>query len=183
MTSTVLSRTGKRRWCEFAIAPPTAAQTLLRLYPRTQFLCLHRACPDVIYTALHARPWGPAGSTFAPFNAACPASAATALAAYWAAHTQPLLKFETAHPGQARRIRYEDLAANPSQTASDLLEFLGLPPAEWPRLPQGQTAAPAAATGTGLPGPSGPMPASQLPEALLAQVNTLLSALAYPPVR
>lgn len=56
--TTVLAREGKRRWCEVAAPNSKAAKTFLNVYPGTRFLCLHRACPDVIRAALDASPWG-----------------------------------------------------------------------------------------------------------------------------
>jgi len=80
--TTVLAQTGKRRWCEFATAPPRSTETFLRLYPGTRIICLHRGCADVIRAALHASPWGLSGTSFAPFTAAYPGSTVAALAAY-----------------------------------------------------------------------------------------------------
>jgi hypothetical protein len=179
MIATITARAGRRRWCETAAATPAAAETFLRLFPATRFVCLHRACPDVIYAVLQASPWGLAGPAFAPYTAAHPGSTVAALAAWWAGHTAPLLAFEQDRPGACLRLRYEDLAADPGQVESDLRAFLGLggPITQLPELPDdpGQKL-----TGADAPGCAARIPAGQLPPPLLAQVNHLHTRLSYP---
>jgi hypothetical protein len=174
LLTVLLARAGKRRWCEFAAATPNSAETFLELFPRTSFLALHRACPDVIYAALHDDPWGPTGPAFAPFMSAHPASMAAALMAYWIAHAGPLIAFEQAHPGACHRVRYEDLQDG---LPSDLCTFLGLAD-----LDSGQPAwrvndqtGPASDAGT-----AAVFPAGQVPPALLAEANDLMKDLGYP---
>lgn len=172
----LLAQAGNRRWCELATASPVSAETFSQLYPGTRFLCLHRACPDVAHAALHTSPWGLAGPTFAPFNAAHPASSVAALTAYWTAHTGPLLAFEQAHPGNCRRVRYEDLATDAE--ASQIFAFLGLPdpsPGIFDRADANDRAPHAGH-------PTVPIPAAQIPAPLLAQANQLNSKLSYPPL-
>lgn len=178
MITAILVRTGARRWCETAIAQQDSAETFLRLFPETRFLCLHRLCPDVIYAALRASPWGLSGPGFAPHVAAHPASTVAAVASYWAAHTRPLLAFERAHSGACLRIRYEDLIAEPDQAASGIRTFLGLA-GEEAKLPPA-TGNDAAAVGADAPGCGAEVPVGQFPSPLLAQVNDLLARLDYP---
>jgi protein-tyrosine sulfotransferase len=177
LITSLLAQQGKRRWCEIAAAPPTAAETFLQLFPGARIVCLHRTCSEVGYAALHASSgWGVSGSVFAPFTAAYPASTAAALAAYWAANTARLLAFEQAHPEQCYRLRYEDLAAGPP---ADLLDFLNL---EIPELnaqtwADGEaTAAPSAGT------PMPEMPTDEFPRPLLAEVHEMTNRLGYPAV-
>jgi hypothetical protein len=176
----LLARTGKRRWCEFSAAPPGSTGTFGQLYPGTRFVCLHRACPDVIQAALHASPWGLASPAFAPFTAAYPGSTVAALTAYWIARTQPLLDFEDTHPDSCLRVRYEDLDADPR--AAGLFAFLGLDN------PDHGTPSPAAAAWPGTdtapvgPAPRSPFPVGQLPLPLLAHANDLTEKLGYPPL-
>jgi hypothetical protein len=178
--TTLLAREGRRRWCEIATAQPSTAETFLRLYPATRVICLHRACPDVGYAALHDNPWGLAHAGFAPFTAAYPGSTAAALVAYWAAHTAPLIAFEEAHPGQCRRLRYEDLA---SGMPLGLPSFLGLPDSPGP----GQES-PASTTANYVNGQEPAdgqvpaMPSELIPPALLMQVNERATQLGYPPI-
>jgi hypothetical protein len=179
MIATITARAGRPRWCETAAATPAAADTFLRLFPATRFLCLHRACPDVAYAVLQASPWGLSGPAFASSTAAHPASTAAALAAWWAGHTAPMLAFQQDHPGACLRIRYEDLAAGASQTERDIRAFLNLhgPVTQLPELPDdpGQKL-----TGADAPGCGADFPASQLPAPLLAHVNRLHARLGYP---
>lgn len=176
--TSMLIRTGKRRWCELAAAPPMSAETFLQIYPGTRFVCLHRACTDMVYAAIHASPWGLAGPAFAPFTATHPGSTVAALTAYWTAHAGPLVTFEEAHPEVCHRIRYEDLSAG--SQASALFAFLGL---EIPSagIPGGRDASDITAE-PGAAGCATPIPAGQIPPQLLAQANDLAGKLGYLPM-
>jgi hypothetical protein len=175
----ILAREGKRRWCEFAFAQPSAAQTFLRLFPGTQFLCLHRACPDVIYSALHAAEWGLAGAAFAPFTAAYPTSSVQALAAYWVAYTEQLIAFEESHPGISHRIRCEDLVSDP-RTAARILAFLTAADQHDSGPPRMDADTPTA--GPDAPGCGAHLPVEQIPPPLLDRVNNLMTKLGYLPL-
>lgn len=168
----LLAHEGKPRWCEIATAPPACAETFLHVYPDTRFLCLHRNCADVIRSVMRANPWGLPDHEFGAFSAIYPGRSATALAAYWTARTDSLLKFEASHPGICFRIRYEDVARDPCTAAGKLAESLGLAfHAPWP---------PADEEGddTG----DAPVPAEQIPPALRSTVDALLTRLCYPPL-
>ena len=173
--ASVLSSDGKRRWCETSSARPAYAESFLQLFPRTQVLCLHRSCPDVIKAILQANPWGLAGGTFSPFTAAYPASTAAALTAYWTACTEQLVAFEHAHRGSCLRVRYEDLAATDS--GGGLFAFLGLDPP-----PRGASGSSGIST---LPAddPQAPFPAAQIPARLLDRANSMMRELGYPFLR
>jgi Sulfotransferase family len=181
LTTVVLAREGKRRWCELARAQPSAADTFVRLFPGTRVLCLHRACPDVVYETLHASDWGLAGPAFAPFTSAHPASTVAALAAFWATHTEQLIAFEDSHPAVCRRVRYEDLVAEPDQAADSIQAFLsGGPEPAAPGAPAGrQGSAPAGSP----PAAAAPLPADQIPPLLLTWVDKLMADLGYPQLR
>jgi Sulfotransferase family len=130
MITAILAGAGRTRWCETSTARASSATAFLQLYPAARFLCLHRSCPDVIRAAIRANPWGVAGTAFVPFAAAYPASSAAAVAAYWASCTEALLEFEDAHPGECRRVRYEDLTSHPDRAAAEILGFLALSPGD-----------------------------------------------------
>jgi len=170
----VLCAEGKRRWCEISTAEPAAAKTFLQLFPATRVLCLHRSCPDVVYAAVHASPWGPAGPAIAPFVSAHPASAAAALTAYWTARAGRLLAFERAHPGACHRVRYEDLSGG---SGSGLDAFLGL---DDPVPVEPGRADASAATPTDAHDPPAGFPVGQIPPGLLEQANSLMVELGYP---
>jgi hypothetical protein len=189
MITAILARAGKRRWCETAVAFPGGAGTFLRLFPGTRFLCLHRSCPGVIRESLAASPWGLSGPAFAPFVAAYPSSTVAALAAYWAGYAGPLLDFEREHKESCCRVRHEDLMADPAGESARFTEFLDLD--EAPGLPA-PPPSPGPANGPATGEPPVPaqndvplqadLPVSQLPSALLAQVNELAARLGYPPL-
>jgi hypothetical protein len=174
--TSLCARQGKRQWCEIAAAPPSCAETFLQLYPGTKVLCLHRACADFVYAAVQASPWGLAGSAFAPFTSAHPASTVAALTAYWVAHAGPLIEFEQLHPRACRRIRYEDLAVGPHP---GLFAFLGL---EDSQPDQPGRAGTEAVVGPIAAEPTMAIPAEQIPPALLTHANDLLATLRYAPL-
>jgi hypothetical protein len=145
MITAILVRSGGTRWCETSVARATCAHTFLQMYPAARFLCLHRSCLDVIRSAILASPWGLAGTPFASFASAYPVSPAAAVAAWWAACTEPLLDFEEAKPGACHRVRYEELISHPGHTAAEVLAFLSLAPPD--------PAAPPWMTGGAEPGP------------------------------
>lgn len=177
MITALLARQGKRRWCEIATAAPDTAGTFAYLFPGTQIICLHRACPDVARAAIHASPWGLVGHEYAPFTTAHPASTAAALTAYWVARTTALLTFERAHPETCHRLRYEDLTDSPAS----LPDFLR------PRDPDPRPAAwlddEAANLDIGTSGPDTGFPVEQIPPSLLERANSLMKQLGYQPLR
>jgi len=186
IVTSILAREGKRRWCETCTAQPDVAETFLRLYPSTRFLCLYRSCGQVIRAALDASPWGMADPVLAPFIRTHPASTAAALSAYWAAYTGSLLAFERSHPQAALRLRFEDLASAEPQTAQAVTSFLGggLLGADSPgaKLGGGATLDEDSRPGPD-PGPPGAeFPVGQIPAPLLAQLNELHRDLGYPPI-
>jgi len=173
----ILAREGKPRLCEVAAANPQAAETFLRLYPETRFLCLYRACPGVIRAALDASPWGITDPVFAPFTIKHPANTVASLTAYWVTVTGPLLAFEREHPRSCLRVRFEDLARDQRQVEERAISFLGLTSTvgravlgghreAWPTTPE-----------TGL---MADPPGHLVPPALRAQANDLLRQLDYP---
>jgi hypothetical protein len=182
MITSVTVRTGRSRWCELAAAEPSAAEAFLQVFPGTRFVCLHRACPDLVSEVLLASPWGLSGAAFAPYVVTYPGSAVAALAAWWAAHASPVLTFERAHPGACMRLHYEDLAADPDAARASVRAFLGLAaPAQAPAGAPAPEPAPAQAP-AGAPDrePGADLPLEQIPPALLAQVNQLHAELGYP---
>jgi hypothetical protein len=186
LMSAIVARSGGRRWCEIATPQITAAQTFLEVFPGTRFVCLHRACPDVIYAVLQATsPWGLAGPGFSPFVAAYPASTVAALAGWWLSHTGPVLAFEREHPEACLRVRYEDLAEDPGRTERDILQFLGLDQQfpELPELPGDSDPAQAGQAAADAPGCGAGLPAERFPPGLLAQVNELHAELGYAPLK
>lgn len=179
MITAVTVRAGRPRWCETAAAEPSAAETFLQMFPGTRFVCLHRACPDLIAAVLLASPWGVSGPVLAPYVAAYPGSTVAALTAWWVAHAGPVLDFERAHPGACMRVRYEDLAEDPDAARSGIQAFLDLrAPDAAPPVPavvpvQASADAPSQATGADLP-------LDRIPPPLLTQVNELHAELGYP---
>jgi sulfotransferase family protein len=176
--TSVLAREGKRRWCEVAAANAPAAETFLRLYPGTRFLCLHRACQGMIRAALDASPWGIADPVFAPFTLAYPGSTPAALTACWVTYTRTVLAFEAAHPQACLRVRFEDLTEAQHQTAGKkITAFLGIADLDTQSASrQSSQLGPASQNSC----PEKEFPVDLIPPTLLAQANDLLRQLDYP---
>jgi hypothetical protein len=191
MMTVMMARSSRaRRWCETATADPAVAETFLRIVPGTQFLCLHRSCPDVVRAVLASSPWGILSGPFTPYLQAYPANTAAAVAAYWADGAGQLLDFEARHPESALRVRYEDLASDPAATSRAISDFTGITPAspvhelgedELPR--GGTTGGGPAGPAAGFPaGPDTSFPAGMLPPPLARRISRLHEQLGYPPV-
>lgn len=54
LVTAILARDGGNRWCEFALAPQSAAETFVHLYPQTRFLIVHRRAEAVMRAVLDA---------------------------------------------------------------------------------------------------------------------------------
>jgi hypothetical protein len=179
LLTAVLAREGGSRWCEFVSAPPLAAGTFALLYPQARFLTVHRQASAVVRSSLAENRWGLSGPEYAPFVSAHPASAAAALASYWAARTMQQLEFEQAHQESCLRVRIEDLSADAAQTIQDIAGFLSADPAIGPlSLTQDQDPSGPAAQEP----PAAGLPLNQFPAALVAKLNELHRELGYPPL-
>jgi hypothetical protein len=179
LITAILARGGGSRWCEFAAAPPAAAENFARIYPQTQFLVVHRRADVVIRAITGASRWGLAGPEFAPFVAASPSSTIAALASYWATHTTEQLEFEQAHPRSCLRVRIEDLRADAARAVQDVSKFLALETPDvlsW--LPGDETGDPADVAASTA---ASRIPREQIPPGLLAQLDELHRVLGYPP--
>jgi hypothetical protein len=172
--TSILARQGKRRWCEFATAPPESAENFLQIHPGTRFLIFHRNCADVILSSLSSDAWERKEPESSPFNASYPASAAAAVMAFWVRRTESLIAFEGSNPKICRRVRYEDITTNTS--TADMFDFLGIEPID-PLIAPGDID-----VGRSQPDPKTPFAAQQIPAPLLARANTLHRRLGYSPL-
>jgi hypothetical protein len=174
--TSILVAKGKQRWCEVAVPNPQVSETFLRLYPRTQFICLYRACPAVIRAVLDASSWGVTDPVLAPFISGYPASTVEALTAYWVTVTGPLLDFERNYSQSCLRVRSEDLAHSPQ--AEELISaFLGLGKVAGLPIPEIRSQPQIAPSSVELPTD---FPVNLIPRDLLTRANDLLRQLGYP---
>lgn len=102
------------------------AETFLRIFPEAAFLCLHRNLAGVFADGTAAYPWGLGGSPFWAFAGPHPGNNVATIASFWAACTESLLDFETAHPQSCLRVRCEDLDTDPGGQASKIFGHLGI---------------------------------------------------------
>ena len=181
LATALKSKTGAIRWCETAYASAEAAETFLRIFPRTTFFLVHRSLPGVLAEAAENYPWGLGGSPFWPYTAPYPGNDAAAIAAYWAECTDRLLGFEAANPDAGLRLRHEDLAQDARRVAPLVFARLGLP-GTTPNPNDPGDRRDAADRGAAEPGRSvnGPrIPTDRLPPQLLAKVRELHAKLDY----
>jgi hypothetical protein len=181
--SIITARDGRPRWCEIAPADRNAAETFLALYPSSRFICLHRACEDVVFAALRASRWGILGQEYAAYTASLPSGGQVpAVAAWWADHTDSLFTFEEDHPRICTRLRYEDFISDPVRTELRLREFLSLAenPDDFPRLPGGNVAP--VLPEEEKPGCGADIPTGRIPPGILMRINELNNKLGYTPL-
>lgn len=175
----ILAGTGARRWCELVIAPVSAARTFLQILPSARFVCVYRACPEVISAAITAHPWGLDNPALAQFAALYPGNSVAAIAGYWVSATERLLAFEAAYPQFTFRVRYEDVIAD-EHGLDRVRSALGLRKQAgsvlFPEIP-GQAAPTDAA---GQQGEHQQVPTDMIPDELRNLIDELHARLGYP---
>lgn len=175
MATVVQSGSGGSRWCEIAYAGPSVAETFLRIFPEAAFLCLHRNLAGVFADGTAAHPWGLGGSPFWAFAGPHPGNNVATIASFWAAYTESLLDFETAHPESCLRVRCEDLETDLCGQASKIFGHLGIEaPGSTVPVPSSQTR-----PSTQPPEAAAAVPPESLPPPLLAKVTGLHTRLDY----
>lgn len=117
---------GKGRWCEKSLPSAEYADLLLQIFPQAQFICLYRECTDTVASALEACPWGFGGYGLEPYVRSTPGNLVLGIANYWADRADRQLRFESEHPDQCHRVRYEDLVLAPTSSLPALFHFLGI---------------------------------------------------------
>jgi hypothetical protein len=126
MTGPYLARRGKKLYCDKSLGTAMYARLLMRIYPRTRFICLFRHPMDMISSGLEACPWGLNGYGFDRYIADSPGNAVMALARYWLDGATAIAAVEEEYPGSCYRVRYEDLVADPDRVAAGIFDFIGV---------------------------------------------------------
>lgn len=185
MLAVIRSGAGATRYCETAYATSAVAESFLRVFADTTFICLHRRLLAVLGEGAAAYPWGLGGTPFWRHSGSHPGNNLATIAAYWLAHTRELLDFEAAHPQSCVRLRHEDLHAFPQERTAELFARLGLDAdqSSFPYSPNDQQQAMTTSRDDGL-GPLLPLKPSLegIPAALRTQVNDLQERLGYEPL-
>jgi protein-tyrosine sulfotransferase len=191
-----LEGTGKRRVCDKSLSTVYFAGLLAQVYPEARFICLYRHCMDVIASYIAAMPWGLGGiagePTFLPMHGHVsrnPGDSVAAVAEYWLDCARRSAEFESSHPGRCYRLRYEDLVADPEETAAAVLAFLGLAPAPGitracfrvphDRGPSDPKIWATSRVQSDSVGTGAVVPAARLPAAARPAINDMLAALGY----
>lgn len=117
---------GKRLWCHKSIHTVEHLDAVNEIFPTARYLGIHRHAMDMIASGLEASRWGFGRYGFRSYVRQRPDNTVAALAQYWIERTEKILAFERAVPGRVRRLRYEDLVADPPGALTGVLEFLGV---------------------------------------------------------
>ena len=179
MTAVIQAGAGAPRWCETAFVAPAAAETFLRIFPDTAFLCLHRSLPGVLAEAATAYPWGLGGSPFWPHSAGHPGNNAETIGSYWAACAGQLLDFEVDHPSSCLRVRYEDILADPHRRLDEIFAHIGVSTRDLKA--SGSLPGFPGLSGQADPGLEPPLPTERMSPELLAKLSELHARLDYAP--
>jgi hypothetical protein len=164
---------GVRRWCETVVSGTPVAETFLRIFPGTRFVCCYRRCDEVIADVVTKNPYGIGDTEFWNHSLLWQGNSVAAVAAYWAERVQSLLDFEAAHPQVSTRARLEDFQAGDGSELNALCDFLALPSVGGAGSPTPPSSgAPACAPVA--------VPAARIPPGLRRRVNELHSILGYP---
>jgi hypothetical protein len=180
LVSTILARSGKKRWCELITAPPASADTFLRLFPETRFICVHRAFDDVAHAVAEAHPWDLSSSEIGAFTNIYPGNRLSAIAAYWASYSEQLVTLEEAHKHASLRVLYEDLVADQANTLDRVLEFLGIDGLSGTAEPPWNAVRHMAEAREARFETRAGLPFGDIPDELVNRVNRMLARLGYP---
>jgi hypothetical protein len=177
MTAVIQAGAGASRWCETALVAPAAAETFLRIFPDTAFVCLHRSLRGVLAEAAAAYPWGLGGSPFWLYSAGHPGNNAETIGSYWVACAGQLLDFEASHPSSCLRVRYEDILTDPHRRVGEIFAHLGVSTRDL-MAPCGLPGFPGL-SGQADPGLDPPLPTERMSPELLAKLRELHARLDY----
>lgn len=178
----ILAESGRKRWCELATASPGTAETFLQLFPHARFVCVHRACLEVVRIGVQANPWGLQGQRLAPYLLVHSGNSVAALAADWADSAEQLIAFENTHPEAAHRVRSEDVAVHPDRALATLRATLGLDDGTKPVGAHPPQPAWLAGPDTPPAQPQAPVPVEMIPEPLRQRISRLHAELGYRPL-
>jgi hypothetical protein len=118
---------GKKIWCEKTPYNLLHLPMIRWAFPAARYICLHRNSWDVIRSCVEL-PVEKIPNWILHYRTVFPRSAMAAWMGAWLDKTSVIVKMERDLPGQAFRIRYEDLVSDPVAALDPLFKFLGL---EW----------------------------------------------------
>ncbi len=119
-----MAASGASRLCDIYQGLPYSSEVLLRVFPGTQFIILHRNCRDVAWSTIR----NPDTMSYPPVRACVEdykGDQAAGLMQYWASHTSYVRSFAERHPESCLQLRYEDLLGTPGAVADEVSSFLG----------------------------------------------------------
>ncbi len=180
---------GKRQWCEKTTMNIDHLASLYSVFPDARYICLYRNALDVAHSCIEAGRLGFLPEHI-PYVHRSPHNLVAAMVENWIDKAQLLLTFEQQHPEQCWRVRYEDLVLHPAATLRPLFAFLGV---EWDERIIAEVFSTHHDPGAGDSkvrfatniyqtsiGKGASINRANIPERLLAELNTALAALDYP---
>lgn len=118
---------GKRFWCDKTPANLEHLGEIEATFPGARYICLHRACLDVVHSCLESRRSRGTQDAYTPFEGTHPELIVSFMLEKWVQAAERMLAFEASHPDRCHRIRYEDLLADPPRALEPLFKFIGVP--------------------------------------------------------
>ena len=120
-----VSAKGKQMWCEKTTDNLQYLKLLHDVFPNARYVCLYRNCMDVVHSSIECSRLGFLPE-LAPYVQKRPDNTVAAMVESWVEKTTTLLEFELAHTSQCRRIKYENLVAEPAQALAPMFASFGL---------------------------------------------------------
>ncbi len=114
---------GKRRWCEKTPRNLRSLAKLEAVFPDAWYICLYRHCLDVVHSSLEY--YIDPRQVIREYLDKYDDRAVPAFIERWCDRTDELFALEAAAAGRSKRVRYEDLVADPAGSLQWILAFIG----------------------------------------------------------
>jgi Sulfotransferase family len=121
-----LARTGKRLYVDKSLDSVHHLALVRELLPDVRSILAFRHVMDTVASGIEASPWGFQAYGYGPYVQTSPGNTVAALANYWLDHVSSALQWESEHPEECHRVRYEDLVINPEKSIIAIQRFLGV---------------------------------------------------------
>lgn len=187
-----MGRCGKSVWSEKSVHTIDEIDLVSQVFPNARYICLHRSCSDAVASGIETLAMDPTGQDygFTPYLAIHPGNRTHGMVEYWLDKANRILQFEQGHAGTCYRVRYEDIAQQPTETITGMFDFLEL---EWdqaltdsvftqhhPVGPGDHKIVSASSISTDSIGKGVNLARTPLPTDLAARLKPVLSSLGYP---
>lgn len=117
---------GKKLWCDKTPANLEYLGEIEATFPDARYICLHRACLDVVHSTLESRKQRKTQDAYTPFEGTHPELVISFMLEKWVQAAEKMLEFGASNPDRCLRLRYEDLIADPPKVLEPLFRFIGV---------------------------------------------------------